>query len=36
MKKLLGILLMVCLIASMLSAVAFAEEASGEVEIWYY
>ena len=36
MKKLLGILLMVCLLASMLSAVAFAEEASGDVEIWYY
>ena len=36
MKKFLGILLTVCLLASLLSAVAVADGASGDVEIWYY
>ena len=36
MKKLFGILLIVCLLTGMVSAGAFAEGASGDVEIWYY
>ena len=36
MKKLLGILLIVCLLTGIAAAGAFAEEASGDVEIWYY
>ena len=36
MKKLLGILLIVCLLTGIAAAGAFAEGASGDVEIWYY
>ena len=36
MKKLFGILLTVCLLAGMVSLGAFADGASGDVEIWYY
>jgi len=36
MKKLFGILLVVCLLTGMVSVGAFAEGASGDVEIWYY
>ncbi|MBQ1364525.1 MAG: extracellular solute-binding protein, partial [Clostridia bacterium] len=36
MKKLFGILLIVCLLTGMVSVGAFAEGASGDVEIWYY
>ena len=36
MKKLFGILLIVCLLTGMVSVGAFADGASGDVEIWYY
>ncbi len=36
MKKLLSILLSLCLLCGLMGSVAAAEAASGDVEIWYY